>query len=98
MSRTHGTYNTANSYDGSQNDHTSEHIPGSAGDPSLAQHDLHAHDALKEIQRLLALGSGRIQPVLPTPTPLDYTGDTPIAGTGAVARWVALHDRARDLR
>jgi hypothetical protein len=30
--------------------------------------------------------------------PRHPAGDTPIMGEGAVERWIALHDRARDVR
>jgi hypothetical protein len=58
----------------------------------LTDADCHVTD----LQRLLRDGALRVAP--PPPQRAEYRGETPIEGEGAVARWTALYDRARDLR
>jgi hypothetical protein len=40
----------------------------------------------------------RIQVAAPAPHRFEYLGETPIAGESAIARWLALYDRALQLR
>jgi hypothetical protein len=49
-----------------------------------------------EVRRLL--GPHLVHVALPPPHRSVYPGETPVEGAGAVARWVALYDRARDLQ
>ncbi len=56
----------------------------------------HTNVHAPELEHLLRDGLLRMAP--PPPRRGEYPGETPIEGAGAVARWVALHDRARALR
>jgi phytoene dehydrogenase-like protein len=60
--------------------------------------DVHTHTDLNaaELQHLLRDGLVRV-PLLP-PRRAEYPGETPTEGAGAEARWVALYDRACELR
>lgn len=54
--------------------------------------------SMLSLEQLLAAG-GPIQGTrLPTPRGGRAVGETPVLGVGAVARWLALHDRAAALR
>jgi hypothetical protein len=44
------------------------------------------------------LRDGLLRMVVPPPRRAEYPGETPVEGEEAVARWIALHDRARELR
>lgn len=54
-------------------------------------------DGLQHLLERVA-GGDLLHPVLVAPQRADYSGETPTEGAGAVARWVALHDRARALQ
>jgi hypothetical protein len=75
----------------------SEDVTSTTLDVSLVR-DVSFADA--ELQRLLegVLGGAVLHSAPAAPQRADYPGETPTEGTGAVARWVALHDRARALR
>jgi len=49
-----------------------------------------------DLMRLIRCGA--IGLILPRPRRSAYPGETPYEGPGAVARWMALHDRAVELR
>src|SRR5262249_6813423 len=63
-----------------------------------------ARDPLPDDQEALwclqtsLLNGGLLRYELPSARLRGHPGETPTEGAGAVARWMALHDRARDLR
>jgi hypothetical protein len=57
-----------------------------------------APDALPAADVARWLRHGLVRPALAPPRRAAYPGETPIEGKGAVARWVALYDRVRDLQ
>jgi hypothetical protein len=59
-------------------------------DPALE--DQRVTDLMRLIQR------GAVGLSLPSQRHSDYPGETPYEGAGAVARWLALHDRAVEMR
>jgi hypothetical protein len=60
--------------------------------------DLHMRTAFHETDLQHLLCDGVLRGVLPPPRRGEYPGETPVEGAEAVARWIALHDRARELR
>ena len=82
---------------GSRGTKRSYDVTSSALDVDLVR-DVSLADA--GLQRLLdgVLGGALLHPAPVAPQRADYPGETPTEGTGAVARWVALYDRARALR
>lgn len=52
------------------------------------------HPLPLDLQKTLRDGLVKIEPV---PSAGIYTEETPVEGRGAISRWLALHDRAKEL-
>ena len=76
--------------------YTNNRTPLAAHNPLLDDPQTHTRLLSSDLQDLLRDGLVRVE-VAP-PRRREYPGETPIEGTSAVARWVALYDRASTLR